>query len=99
MLNVVELYRSQVSLAEVLRGLEVNPNLLKRWRRELGQTPGNVFPGHGQRCWSKGQIAKLERKIGCQAVKIYFSKGCSQRIEELRMRLVIRGITRPSNRS
>jgi transposase len=53
-----------VSLGEVARGLEVNPNVLHRWRREFRQGPGNAFPGNGQRHWSEGRIAELERKIG-----------------------------------
>src|ERR1035441_9657051 len=33
------------SLAEVARAFEVNPSVLHRWRREVRQGPGNVFPG------------------------------------------------------
>ncbi len=46
-----------VSMAEVARGLEVNPNVLHRWRREFRQGPGNAFPGKEQRRWSEGRIA------------------------------------------
>ena len=74
-----------VSIAEVARGLEVNPNVLHRWRREFRQGPGNVFPGHGQGRWSEGRIAELERKIGQQVLEIDFLQGCLQRIEEQRM--------------
>jgi len=74
-----------VSLGEVARALEVNPNVLHRWRREFRQGPGNAFPGNGQRRWSEGRIAELERKIGQQALEIDFLKGCLQRIEEQRM--------------
>ena len=74
-----------VSIAEVARGLEVNPNVLHRWRHEFRQGPGNVFPGHGQRRWPEGRIAELERKIGQQALEIDFLKGCLQRMEEQRM--------------
>jgi transposase-like protein len=74
-----------VSIAEVARALEVNPNVLHRWRREFRQGPGNAFPGHGQRRWSEGRIAELERKIGQQALELDFLKGCLQRIEEQRM--------------
>jgi len=35
------------SIGEVARALEVNPNVLHRWRREIRQGPGNVFPGQG----------------------------------------------------
>ena len=84
-LTAVRRLEAGVSLAEASRGLEVNPNVLQRWRREFRQAPGNAFPGHGQRRWSEGQIAELERKIGRQAVEIDFLKGCLQRIEEQRM--------------
>jgi len=50
-----------VSIGEVARALEVNPNVLHRWRREFCQGPGNVFPGHGRARWSEGRIAELER--------------------------------------
>jgi len=33
------------SIGEVARALEVNPNVLHRWRREIRQGPGNVFAG------------------------------------------------------
>jgi len=74
-----------VSMAEVARGLEVNPNVLHRWRREFRQGPGNAFPGKGQRRWAEGRIAELERKIGQQTLEIDFLQGCLQRIEEQRM--------------
>ena len=73
------------SIAEVARAVEVNPNVLHRWQREFRQGPGNAFPGHGQRRWSEGRIAELERKIGQQTLEIDFLKGCLQRIEEQRM--------------
>jgi transposase len=34
-----------ISITEVARALEVNPNLLHRWRSEFRQGPGNAFPG------------------------------------------------------
>ena len=73
-----------VSIAEVARGLEVNPNVLHRWRREFRAGPGNVFPGNGKQRWSEGRVAELERKIGQQALEIDFLKGCLQRIEQQR---------------
>jgi transposase len=74
-----------IPIAELARGLEVNPNVLHRWRREFREGPGNAFPGHGQRRWSEGRIADLERKIGQQVLEIDFLKGCLQRMEEQRM--------------
>jgi transposase-like protein len=84
-LAAIQRLEQGVSIAEVARALEVNPNLLQRWRREFRQGPGNAFPGHGQRRWSEGRIAELERKIGQQTLEIDFLKGCLQRIEEQRM--------------
>ena len=80
-----------VSMAEASRALEVNPNVLQRWRREFRQGAGNVFPGNGKQRWSEGQIADLERKIGQQALEIDFLKGCLQRIEEQRMLQALTG--------
>jgi transposase len=80
-----------VSVAEVARALEVNPNVLHRWRREFRQGPGNVFPGNGNQRWSEGRMAELERKIGQQALEIDFLKGCLQRIEQPRMLQALTG--------
>jgi transposase len=63
-LAAVQRLEQGVSLGEVARALEVNPNVLHRWRREIRQGPGNVFPGKGKQRWSEGRVADLERKIG-----------------------------------
>jgi transposase-like protein len=39
------------SWGEVARALEVNPNVLQRWRREFRQGPGNVYADLGKRRW------------------------------------------------
>jgi len=88
-----------VSIAEVARGLEVNANVLHRWRREFRHGPGNAFPGNGEPRWSEGRIAELERKIGQQTVEIDFLKGCLQRIEEQRMLQALSGSPRSTGRS
>ena len=44
----IERLEQGVSMGEVARALEVNPNVLQRWRREFRQGPGNAFPGRGQ---------------------------------------------------
>jgi len=84
---------------EAARALEVNPNVLHRWRREFRQGPGNVFPGNGKQRWSEGRIAELERKVGQQALEIDFLKGCLQRIEEQRMLQALTGSPRSTGRS
>ena len=88
-----------ISIAEVARGLEVNPNVLHRWRREFRAGSGNVFPGNGKQRWSEGRVAELERKIGQQALEIDFLKGCLQRIEEQRMLQALTGNPPSSGRS
>jgi transposase len=98
-LAAVQRLEQGVSMGEVARALEVNPNVLHRWRRELRQGPGNVFPGHGKQRWSEGRIADLERKIGQQALEIDFLKGCLQRIEEQRMLQAVNGNPRSTGRS
>jgi transposase InsO family protein/transposase-like protein len=87
------------SLAEVARAFEVNPSVLHRWRREVRQGPGNVFPGLGKRRWEEGQVAQLERKIGQQALEIDFLKGCLQRIDEQRKLQALAGKPLSTSRS
>jgi len=98
-LAAVRRLEAGVSLAEVSRGLEVSPNVLHRWVREFRQAPGNAFPGQGQRRWSEGKVAELERKIGQQAVEIDSLKACLQRIEEQRMLQASTGSPRSTARS
>src|SRR5215212_441541 len=88
-----------VSIAEAARALEVNPNVLHRWRREFCQAPGNAFPGSGTQRWSDGRVAEMERKVGQQALEIDFLKGCLQRIEEQRMLQALTGNPPSTGRS
>ena len=73
-----------VSLAEVARACEVNPNVLHRWRRELREFATKAFAGNGQRRADDSQIAELERKVGRQALEIDFLRRCLQHVEEQR---------------
>jgi len=88
-----------ISIQEAARALEVNPNVLHRWRREFRQGSGNAFPGNGKPRWSEGQIAELERKVGQQALEIDFLRGCLQRIGEQRMLQALTGNPRFTARS
>ena len=87
-LTAVKRLEDGISIGEVARALEVNPNVLHRWRREF---PGNAFPGLGKRRWAEGRVAELERKIGQQALEVDFLKECLQRIEEQRMLQALNG--------
>src|SRR5437588_12706869 len=98
-LAAVKRMEQGVSIGEVARALEVNANVLHRWRREFRQGPGNVFPGNAKQRWSEGRIAELERKIGQQSLEIDFLKGCLQRIEEQRMLQALTGHPPSSGRS
>jgi transposase len=53
-LAAVQRLEQGVSIGEVARALEVNANVLHRWRREFRQGPGNVFPGNGSSAGPKG---------------------------------------------
>jgi transposase len=67
-LAAIQRLEQGISIAEIARALEVNANALHRWPKEFRQGPGNAFPGQGQRRWSEGRIAELERKIGQQTL-------------------------------
>lgn len=90
-LEAVQRLETGVSVAEIARAFEVDPNVLHRWRREFRQGPGNAFPGQGQRRWEEGRVAQLERKVGQQALEIDFLKGCLQRVEEQRQLQAVTG--------
>ena len=98
-LAAVQRLEQGVSMAEASRALEVSPNVLHRWRKEVRQGPGNVFPGQGKQRWAEGRIAELERKVGQQVLEIDFLKGCLQRIEEQRMLQALTGRPQSTGRS
>jgi transposase-like protein len=87
------------SIGEAARALEVNPNVVHRWRREFRSGPGNACSGNGTQRWSEGRIAELERKIGQQALEIDFLKQCLQRIEQQRMLQALTGNPPSTGRS
>ena len=98
-LTAIRQLEQGISIGEIARALEVNPNVLHRWRREFRQGLGNAFPGWGKRRWSEGRIVELERKIGRQALEIDFLKECLQRIEEQRMLQALNGKPRSARKS
>src|ERR1700722_13591234 len=73
-----------VSMAEVARACEVNPNVLHRWRRELQDYGTKAFAGNGQRRADESQVAELEGKVGRAAVELDFLRRCLQHVEEQR---------------
>ena len=73
-----------VSVAEVSRACEVDPNVLHRWRREIQEYGLKAFAGNGQRRADEPRVAELERKVGRQALEIDFLRRCLQHVEEQR---------------
>lgn len=87
------------SLAAVARALEVNPNVLQRWRQEFHASPGSAFPGKGRGRAEPDRVAQLERKIGQQTLELDFLKGCLQRIEQQRQLQAVLGKPLSASRS
>jgi transposase len=58
------------SLAAVARALEINPDLLQRWRQEFHASPGRAFPGKGRGRAEPDRVAQLEHKTGQQTLEI-----------------------------
>lgn len=51
------------SLAQVARDLDIRPDMLRRWRRQLEQDPEQAFPGVGQRKADAEELWQLRRKL------------------------------------
>ncbi len=98
-LAAVKRLEEGVPIGAVARAVEVNVNVLHRWRREFREGPGNAFPGLGKRRWAESRIAELERKVGQQTLEIDFLKSCLQRVEEQRMLQALNGKSRSARRS
>jgi transposase len=98
-LAAVQRLEMGASVAEVVRAFEINQNMLRRWRQEFRQGPGNAFPGLGKRRWEETRVVQLERKIGQQALEIDFLKRCLQRIDEQRKLQALTGKPLPTGRS
>ena len=51
------------SLAQVARDLDIRPDMLRRWRRQLEHDPEEAFPGVGQRKAHDEEMWQLRRKL------------------------------------
>jgi transposase len=55
-----------VSLAQVGRELDVRPDMLRRWARQVDGRPGasgrDVFPGNGQPPGTEAEVRRLQRE-------------------------------------
>jgi transposase-like protein len=70
------------SVGYVARRLEVNPNVLYRWRREFKEQPTGAFSGQGRQRQAESREAELERKIGQMTMENDFLKKLLQTFEE-----------------
>jgi transposase len=72
------------SVAQICRELQIHPNCLIKWRKQLDQYGEHAFAGNGNAYTQEAKIAELERLIGQQAVEIDFLKKVAARLEQLR---------------
>jgi transposase len=49
-------------VAETARNLGLNVNMLRRWRRELNDTPNGAFPGHGRLTPEQEELHRLREE-------------------------------------
>ncbi len=70
-LAAVRRLEQAVSIAVVARALEVNPNVLHRWRRESRQGPSNAFPGNGKQRWAEGHFRYYGVPMNAPALHIF----------------------------
>jgi transposase len=50
-------------MAAAARDLEVRPDMLRRWKRQLEQDPAEAFPGKGNLKPDEDQIRRLQREL------------------------------------
>lgn len=81
-LAAIKELESGKSVAYVARRLEINPNLLHRWRQQFDKHPTKAFSGKGKRMLAESREAELERKIGQLTMENDFLKKVLIALEE-----------------
>ena len=66
----------------VARRLEINVNLLYRWRQEFSKNPTKAFAGAGNKIVADSHEAELERKIGQLTMENDFLKKVLRSFED-----------------
>jgi transposase len=82
------------STAQVARMFQVSPKRLETWKGEWRAKGELAFPGNGGHPQSNldgERIARLERKVGQQAMEIEFLKKTLQRLREHPLPVVANG--------
>jgi len=61
----VELSHHREDISKLAEELDINPNLLYRWRREAQQVQEGAFPGHGnpKQTEEQKEIARLKKEL------------------------------------
>ena len=63
-LEAVKLVKERgVSMALASRDLDVHPNVLRKWIRDVEADPVQAFPGQGQMKADQAEIAKLKKEV------------------------------------
>ena len=52
-----------MSVAQASRDLDLHPNMLRNWVRELAADPAHAFPGQGQMKPEQAEIERLRREV------------------------------------
>lgn len=62
---VVELSYQRGDIAELAKEMEINPEMIYRWRKEFEKHQGASFPGHGNKIMTEEQkeIARLKKEL------------------------------------
>jgi transposase-like protein len=71
------------TVADVARSCQIDPNVLRRWRRDFARAPESAFPGPG-RSPDESRIAELQRQIARHTEEIDHLKEILERMEKQR---------------
>jgi transposase len=71
-LAAVQRLEQGISIAEVARALEVNPNVLHRWRSEFRQGPAMRFPVEGSGAGRKGALPNWSARSASRRWRLIF---------------------------
>ncbi|MBK9591679.1 MAG: IS3 family transposase [Crocinitomicaceae bacterium] len=84
-IKAVELSNVRGNIQEIARELDVKPELIYRWRKELGLNPSIAFAGNGKKQLTEEQkeIARLKRKLAdMEMERDIFKKGREHLLRE-----------------
>ena len=63
-LEAVRLVRERgVAVAQAARDLDVHPNVLRKWVRDVEADPAEAFPGQGRMKPEQAEIERLRREV------------------------------------